>query len=164
MRLADQDRSRWDQTLIGEGHAIVRACLRRNRPGPYQLQAAIAAVHTDAPVASDTDWRQVVALYDQLLAIQPTAVVALNRAVAVAEVDGPEAGLALVDGLALGEWHRAHAVRADLLRRGGRRDEAAAEYRQAIELATSDPERSYLAERLREIVARSPGGLSPGGG
>src|SRR6185312_12630825 len=88
--LADQDRSRWDGALVAEGHALVRRCLRRNAPGPYQLQAAIAAVHSDAPTAADTDWRQIVALYDQLAAAEPTPVVALNRAVAVAEIDGPQ--------------------------------------------------------------------------
>jgi RNA polymerase sigma-70 factor (ECF subfamily) len=158
VRLADQDRSRWDAALIEEGHGIVRACLRRNQPGPYQLQAAIAAVHTDAPSAAETDWSQIVALYDQLLAIQPTAVVALNRAVAVAEVEGPAAGLAQVEELGLDEWHRSHAVRADLLTRMGRSDEAAAAYRRAAALATSDAERAYLEARLEGV------GVSPAAG
>ena len=99
--LPDQDRSRWDRTLIAEGQDLVRACLRRDAPGPYQIQAAINAVHSDAPTAADTDWRQIVQLYDHLLAITPTPVVALNRAIALAELDGPEAAVALVDGLAL---------------------------------------------------------------
>ncbi len=124
--LAEQDRSQWDQTLIAEGHAIVRACLKRGQPGTYQIQAAINAVHTDAADADATDWAQVVALYDQLLAVLPTDVVRLNRAVAVAEVDGPAAGLLLVDELALGGYHAFHVVRADLLARLGRTAEAAA--------------------------------------
>jgi RNA polymerase sigma-70 factor (ECF subfamily) len=152
VRLPDQDRARWDPRPIEEGHAIVRACLRANRPGPYQLQAAIAAVHTDARSAADTDWRQIVELYDQLLAVQPTPVVALNRAVAVAEVDGPEAGLALVDRLSLEDWHRAHAVRADLLERAGRRGEAAVEFRRSVDQAASDAERSYLQARFAALA------------
>jgi RNA polymerase sigma-70 factor (ECF subfamily) len=147
VRLADQDRSAWDRALIAEGHAIVRACLRRNRPGPYQLQAAIAAVHTDAASTADTDWSQVVALYDRLLAIAPTPVVALNRAVAVAELDGAAAGLAIVDGLALDDWHLYHAVRGDLLERLDRRDEAAEAYERAIAVAGTGPERALLRSR-----------------
>jgi RNA polymerase sigma-70 factor, ECF subfamily len=146
--LPDQDRSRWDAALIAEGQAIVRACLRRNRPGPYQIQAAIAAVHSDAPSAADTDWSQVVALYDQLLAVAPTAVVALNRAVAVAELDGPAAGLAAVDRLDLPAYHLFHAARADLLSRLGRPAEAAPAYERALELATNATERAFLAGRL----------------
>src|SRR5262249_8576281 len=115
--LADQDRRLWDRRLIAEGQAIVRRCLIRNEPGPYQLQAAINAVHSDAPSAEATDWRQIVALYDQHLAIAPSPVVALNRAVAVAEVEGPEAALALVEGLDLDGYRLYHAIRADLLRR-----------------------------------------------
>jgi RNA polymerase sigma-70 factor, ECF subfamily len=124
--LADQDRALWDHEAIAEGHALVRACLRRNAPGPFQIQAAINAVHTDAADADATDWAQVVALYDQLLAVLPTDVVRLNRAVAVAEVDGPAAGLLLVDELALDGYHAFHVVRADLLARLGRTAEAAA--------------------------------------
>ncbi len=150
--LTDQDRSLWDDMLIAEGQALVRACLRRNRPGVYQIQAAINAVHSDAPTAGETDWRQIVALYDQLMALAPTPVVALNRAVAVAEVDGPAAGLALVDGLDLGHHHLFHAVRADLLRRLGRRAEAASAYDAALELVRSGPERTFL-ERRRASVA-----------
>ncbi|MDT0164849.1 sigma factor [Actinotalea sp. AC32] len=126
--LADQDRSRWDDALAWEGRTLVRRCLRLRRPGPYQLQAAIAAVHSDAPSADRTDWPQVVALYDHLLALTPTPFVALNRAVAVAEVEGPAAGLALVDAIPLERNHLWHAVRADLLRRLGRDDDAAAAY------------------------------------
>jgi RNA polymerase sigma-70 factor (ECF subfamily) len=153
--LADQDRSLWDRDLIADGHELVRRCLRRNQPGPYQLQAAINAVHSDAPTAADTDWRQIVALYDQLLAVAPSPVVALNRAVAVAEVEGPAAGLALVDDLDLTHHHVFHAVRADLLRRLGRRAEAAAAYAAAIELTTSAPERAFL-ERRRAFMTRRP--------
>ena len=152
--LADQDRSRWDRALIGEGRALVGRCLRRNQPGPYQLQAAIAAVHGDAPSAAETDWRQILALYDRLIAIEPTPVVALNRAVAVAEVDGPEAALAVVDGLDLDRFHLLHAVRADLLRRLGRDAEAAGAYDAAIERTANEAERRYLRRR-REALATS---------
>ncbi len=150
--LPDQDRSRWDDELIAEGQALVRACLRRNRPGVYQIQAAINAVHSDAPTAAATDWRQIVALYDQLMALAPTPVVALNRAVAVAEVDGPGAGLALVEGLDLARHHVFHAVRADLLRRLGRRAEAAAAYDAALELVRSGPERTFLEGRRASVA------------
>jgi RNA polymerase sigma-70 factor, ECF subfamily len=149
--LADQDRSRWDRALITEGHALVRQCLRRNRPGPYQLQAAINAVHTDAPVAALTDWAQIRRLYDDLLALTPTPVVALHRAVAVAEVDGPAAGLALVEQLDLGRYDVFHAVRADLLRRLDRRDEAAAAYAAAIALTGNVAQRAFLQRRLDSL-------------
>jgi RNA polymerase sigma-70 factor (ECF subfamily) len=142
--LADQDRARWDRALIDEGHSIVRACLRRNRPGPYQIQAAIQAVHTDAPTFEATDWRQIVALYDQLLAFAPTPVVALNRAIAVGEVDGPAAALALVDRLSLDGYHAFHATRADLLSRLGRPGDAAAAFERAAELAPTEAEREFL--------------------
>ena len=145
--LADQDRAAWDRELIAEGHAIVRRCLRRDQPGPYQIQAAIQAVHADAARAADTDWRQIVALYDQLLAIAPTPVVALNRAVAVAEVDGPAPALALVDALDLDELGLFHAVRADLLRRLGRDADAAAAYEAALALSANAAERRFLAGR-----------------
>ncbi|HVD21459.1 MAG TPA: sigma-70 family RNA polymerase sigma factor [Lapillicoccus sp.] len=147
--LPDQDRSRWDASLVAEGHRLVRACLRRGRPGPYQIQAAVNAVHTDAASAEDTDWRQIAALYDQLFALTPTPVVALNRAVAVAERDGAAAGLAAleaVDGLA--SYHAYQAARADLLRRLGREAEAADAYRIAVELSANPAERAYLEERL----------------
>jgi RNA polymerase sigma-70 factor, ECF subfamily len=122
--LPDQDRSAWISDQIEEGHALVRQCLALNRPGPYQIQAAINAVHTDAPDASSVDWSQVVVLYDQLAALTPSPIVALNRAVAVAELDGPQVALAIVDDLDLGSYHAFHATRADLLRRLGRYDEA----------------------------------------
>jgi RNA polymerase sigma-70 factor, ECF subfamily len=145
--LADQDRTRWDRALVAEGQAIVRQCLRRGQPGPYQIQAAINAVHSDAPTAADTDWPQILRLYDQLLVVAPSPVAALNRAVAVAEVDGPAAALALVDGLApasLGGYYLYHAIRADLLRRLGRRPEADAAYETAIGQAGNAAERAHL--------------------
>jgi RNA polymerase sigma-70 factor (ECF subfamily) len=145
--LGDQDRTLWDAALIDEGHALVRGCLALNRPGPYQLQAAINAVHTDAPSAAETDWSQVVQLYDQLMALAPSPVVALNRAVAVAELDGPEVALATVDGLDLTTYHAWHATRADLLRRLGRTDDARAAYDAAIGLAGNTAERAWLAGR-----------------
>jgi|RhiMetdeSRZDD1v2_1073273.scaffolds.fasta_scaffold16382_7 RNA polymerase sigma-70 factor, ECF subfamily len=145
--LADQDRRLWDRDLIDEGQAVVRRCLRRDDPGPYQIQAAINAVHSDASAVQDTDWRQIVRLYDQLLAVSPTPVVALNRAVAVAEVDGPEAGLALVDALDLDGYYVFHAIRADLLRRLGRNAEAAAAYAAAIERTDNAAEQEYLQGR-----------------
>ncbi|HEY0402534.1 MAG TPA: RNA polymerase sigma factor [Blastococcus sp.] len=154
--LPDQDRTRWDRALIAEGQQLVRACLRRDRPGPYQLQAAINAVHSDGARAADTDWRQIVALYDQLLALQPTPVVALNRAVAVAEVDGPAAGLALVDELDLPRHQLFHAVRADLLRRLGRDDAAAESYDAAIALTGNEPERAFLRRRRASLDESSP--------
>ncbi|HZE32386.1 MAG TPA: RNA polymerase sigma factor [Actinoallomurus sp.] len=151
--LADQDRGRWDRDLIAEGQAIVRRCLRRGRPGPYQVQAAINAVHSDVPTASGTDWRQILRLYDQLLAFTPTPVVALNRAVAVAEVEGPSAALALVDELDLDGYHLFHAIRADLLRRLGRDAEAASAYDRAIARTGNRVEREFL-ERGRRSLAR----------
>jgi RNA polymerase sigma-70 factor (ECF subfamily) len=149
--LADQDRTRWDRGLIAEGHEIVRRCLRRNQPGPYQLQAAINAVHSDAPAAAATDWWQILQLYDQLLAVAPTPVVALNRAVAVAEVEGPEAALALVDGLDLGGYQLFHAIRADLLRRLGRDAEAANAYDEAIARTENASQREFLRRRRRAL-------------
>ena len=145
--LADQDRSRWDRQLIDEGQAIVRRCLRRNQPGPYQIQAAINAVHGDARTAADTDWGQIHQLYDQLIAVAPSPVVALHRAVAVAETDGPEAALALVDQHPLDRYHLFHTVRADLLRRLGRLDEAAVEYDAAITLCGNTAEQALLERR-----------------
>jgi len=149
--LADQDRTRWDRSLVAEGQSLVRACLRRNRPGPYQLQAAIAAVHSDAPTAQDTDWRQALDLYDRLMTVAPSPVVALNRAVAVAEVHGPAAGLDIVEGLELDRLDVFHAVRADLLRRVGRTSEAAAAYAAAIARAGNDAERRFLRRRSAEL-------------
>ena len=142
--LEDQDRSRWDAALIAEGQSLVRACLRRNHPGPYQVQAAIAAVHSDAATASDTDWAQIVALYDQLLALQPTPVVAMNRAIAVAEVDGPAAALALVDDLELQGYHLWHATRGDLLERLGETDAARDAFARAASLTDNPAERDLL--------------------
>jgi RNA polymerase sigma-70 factor, ECF subfamily len=151
--LGDQDRSLWDAELIREGHDLVRRCLRRNRPGPYQIQAAINAVHADAATATDTDWSQILALYDHLMAIAPTPVVALNRAVAVAEVDGPQAALDVVDRIDIGQYHLLHATRADLLRRLGRHAEAATAYTQALELTTNATERRFLEQRRRQVSA-----------
>ncbi|HSO56033.1 MAG TPA: RNA polymerase sigma factor [Actinomycetes bacterium] len=150
--LADQDRGRWDRDRIAEGQAIVRRCLRRNQPGPYQLQAAINAVHSDAPAAAATAWEQILALYDQLLVLAPGPVVALNRAVAVAEVEGPEAALALVDELDLDGYHLFQAIRADLLRRLGRGPEAALAYDAAIAVAGNAAERAFLEERRRGLA------------
>jgi len=149
--LRDQDRSSWDRSLIEEGHAIVRACLRRNQPGPYQIQAAINAVHADADSFEVTDWHQILALYDQLLAMTPTPVVAMNRAIALAEVEGPGAALDILDGLDLDEYHLFQAARADLLLRLGRHDEANQAYVRAAALAATDAERTFLTERLKAI-------------
>jgi len=149
--LPEQDRGIWDLALVAEGQAMVRQCLRRNRPGTYQVQAAINAVHCDAPVASATDWRQILQLYDQLLALAPSPVAALNRAVAVAEVAGPEEALGLVDRLDLGGYHLFHAVRADLLRRLGRAAEAAQAYEAAIALTDNRAERRFLQRRLEGL-------------
>ena len=157
--LRDQDRSRWDHDLIAEGHHIVRGCLRRGRPGRYQILAAINAVHTDAASVEETDWRQVVALYDQLLAVDPTPVVALNRAIAVAEVDGPNAALEILDAHPLEGYHAYQATRADLLRRAGRTVAAVSAYQRAIDLASNPAERAFLRSRLDELRARPiPGG------
>jgi RNA polymerase sigma-70 factor (ECF subfamily) len=149
--LADQDRSLWDGALTTEGRAIVRRCLLRNQPGPYQIQAAINAVHSDAPTAAATDWWQILQLYNQLMAVSPTPVVALNRAVAVAEVEGPDAALTLVDRLDLGGHHMFHAVRADFLRRLGRRSEAARAYEAAISTSENAAERAFLEGRLAAV-------------
>ncbi|MET9827756.1 sigma-70 family RNA polymerase sigma factor [Streptomyces sp. NPDC006385] len=149
--LPEQDRRRWDRELIAEGQTLVRRCLRRNRPGPYQIQAAIQAVHSDAPTAGTTDWGQILRLYDQLMAVAPSPVVALNRAVAVAEVEGPRQALDLVDALDLDGYHVFHAVRADLLRRLGRRMEAARAYEAAVALAESPAERAFLQRRTATL-------------
>jgi RNA polymerase sigma-70 factor (ECF subfamily) len=153
VRLADQDRGLWDRALIEEGQAIVRVCLRRNLPGPYQLQAAIAAVHSDAADAASADWRQIVELYDQLLVRIPTPVVALNRALAVGELQGPEPALALLDDLDLGRYHLYHAARGDLLERLGRHDEASAAYGRALVLTSNGAERDLL-QRRRDTITR----------
>ncbi len=161
VRLADQDRARWDRARIDEGHALVRACLRRNQPGPWQIQAAIAAVHADAPTAAETDWGQIVALYDQLLIIRPDAVGALNRAVAIGERDGAGAGLAALDGIddlvpdaldRLADYQPYHAARADLLARAGRRAEALEAYDAALARTTNPAERTFLSARRADIT------------
>jgi RNA polymerase sigma-70 factor, ECF subfamily len=150
--LPEQDRSLWDRDLIEEGQALVRRCLARNQPGPYQIQAAINAVHSDAATAAETDWNQILALYDQLMAHTPTAVVALNRAVAVAEVDGPQPALALIDALALDHYYLYHAIRADLLRRLGRSEQAAAAYRVALARTDNAAETALLERRVDALV------------
>lgn len=150
--LPDQDRARWDQGLIAEGQALVRKCLRRDQPGPYQIQAAINAVHSDAATADATDWRQILQLYDQLMVVAPSPVVALNRAVALAEVEGPGAAIEQVDALDLAKFYLFHAIRADLLRRLGRTDEAAAAYDEAIARADNATERDFLTNRRSELT------------
>ncbi|MEU6352312.1 RNA polymerase sigma factor [Streptomyces sp. NPDC047072] len=154
--LPEQDRGRWDRDLVAEGQALVRRCLRRNRPGPYQIQAAIQAVHSDAPTAEGTDWGQILQLYDQLTAVAPSPVVALNRAVAVAEVQGPGEALALVEELDLAGYHVLHAVRADLLRRLGRAEDAVRAYETAVELAENPAERACLERRRRSLTRADP--------
>jgi RNA polymerase sigma-70 factor, ECF subfamily len=149
--LPDQDRTAWDRSMIEEGQGLVRRCLRRNQPGPYQIQAAINAVHSDAATAADTDWRQVLALYDQLLAVLPTPVVALNRAVALAEVDGPAPALDAVDELDLDEYHLYHSTRAELLARLHRDDEARGAFDRAVELASNAEERAHLRRRRASL-------------
>ncbi|MER7248544.1 RNA polymerase sigma factor [Kribbella sp. NPDC000426] len=148
IRLREQDRALWDQELVTEGQALVRRCLRRNQPGPYQLQAAINAVHADAATPEATDWRQIVQLYDHLLTLEPSPVVALNRAVAVAEVDGPEAALTLVDALDLDTYYLFYAIRADLLTQLDRPAEAQTAYRRAISLTPNQAEQNFLRTRL----------------
>jgi RNA polymerase sigma-70 factor, ECF subfamily len=150
--LADQDRTLWDRALIAEGQAIVRACLRRNEPGPYQIQAAINAVHSDAATAADTDWRQILQLYDQLVAVAPSPVATLNRAVAVAEVDGPAAALAGLDDLHLDGYYLFHAIRADLFRRLERDADAAVAYDTAVALAGNSAERAFLQRRRESLT------------
>jgi RNA polymerase sigma-70 factor, ECF subfamily len=155
--LEDQDRGRWDAAEISEGVPLLEAALRRGRPGPYQVQAAIAACHVTAARAADTDWDQIARLYGQLARFLPTPVVELNRAVAVGMADGPEAGLALIATLeasgTLTGYHLLPATKADMFRRQGRRDDAAACYREAIGLASTDAERRYLSRRLAETGA-----------
>ena len=161
VRLAEQDRRRWDQDLASEGQAIVRACVQRGRPGPYQVQAAINAVHSIAPSFEATDWNAILRLYDQLYALTPTPVVALNRAVALAEVRGPAAGLAAVDELrspALDSYHLFHAARADLLRRLGRREEAAAAYAVARSLTANPVEQAFLGAQHAAVLDAGPSG------
>jgi RNA polymerase sigma-70 factor (ECF subfamily) len=158
IRLEDQDRARWDAGQIAEGRVLVERALRIGRVGPYQLQAAIAAVHDEAPTAADTDWAQILGLYEVLRRVAPSPVVDLNRAVALAQVEGPEAGLAAVDALgvdpAMAEYRFFHATRADFLRRLGRWGEAAAAYERALALATNGPERAFLRRRMDEVRSR----------
>jgi RNA polymerase sigma-70 factor (ECF subfamily) len=155
--LHEQDRTRWDRALIDEGQALVRRCLRRGRPGPYQIQAAINAVHSDAPTAGATDWDQILRLYDQLTALTPSPVVALNRAVAVAEVRGAGEALELVDALDLDGYYVFHAVRADLLRRLGRDADAVRAYEAAAARTDSPAERAFLEQRRRESAEGNGG-------
>jgi RNA polymerase sigma-70 factor (ECF subfamily) len=152
VQLAAQDRGLWDRTRIAEGQALLRACLDRNEPGPYQIQAAINAVHSDAQSSADTDWAQILALYDQLYALMPSAVVALNRAVAVAEIEGPVAALRLIEPLALSRYHLFHSVRADMLRRLGRFAEAAEAYGEAIACCGNAREREFLGRQYLAIT------------
>ena len=159
--LAEQDRRLWDRQLIAEGQDLVRWCLRRRQPGPYQIQAAIGAVHCDAASAADTDWSQILTLYDQLMALTPTPVVQLNRAVAVAEVYGPQAALPIVDALELPGYHVREVIRADLLGRLGRPEEAARAYDEAIAGTSNDAERAFLRRR-RDALAAEAAGLRRG--
>ena len=157
--LEDQDRARWDHDMIDGGLALLDATLARRSPGPYQLQAAIAALHARAPRPEDTDWPQIAALYDRLAEMTPSPVVELNRAVAIAMADGPERGLALLAPLEdeLDAYQHFHSARADLLRRLGRVDEAAEAYRRALDLATNPTERAFLERRLAELTGGAPG-------
>jgi RNA polymerase sigma-70 factor (ECF subfamily) len=150
--LADQDRTGWNRSLIEEGHTLVRECLSINRPGRYQILGAINAVHTDAPTAADTDWSQVVALYDQLTQLDPSPIVTLNRAIAIAERDGPHVALAQVDQLPLAGYHAWHATRADLLRRLGRSAEAREQYDAAIAATQNSAERAYLNRKRDQLI------------
>ncbi len=159
--LADQDRDRWDPASIAEGRQLVRTCLRQDRPGQYQLHAAINAVHTDAEAFTDTDWRQILALYDQLLDISPTPVVELIRAVAVAEVHGPEVALDAIEYLDLDGYHRWHAVRADLLDRAGRFNDARRECQRTIETTDNPAEKRLLRRRLDELPTPPTGEAEP---
>jgi RNA polymerase sigma-70 factor (ECF subfamily) len=154
--LADQDRGRWDRARIAEGAALAERALRARRPGPYQIQAAIAACHSTAPAAADTDWAEIAGLYDALLRYEPTPVVAANRAAAVAMAEGPAAGLALLDALAgdplMARWAPFHVGRADLLARLGRREEAVAAYRAALDLEPPGAERTFVGRRIRQLT------------
>lgn len=155
--LRDQDRTKWDRAMIEEGHAIVRTCVRRNQPGPFQLQAAIQAVHCNADSFAVTDWPQIVALYDHLLSVMPTSVVALNRAIAIGETEGPGAALAALDAIAgdLDNYHLMHAARAAMLRRLGQSDDAVIAYQHAVRLAASDGDRQFLLQQIEELAQGS---------
>lgn len=152
--LRDQDRTKWDRTMIEEGQAIVRACIRRDQPGPFQLQAAIQAVHCDAASFEATDWPQIVTLYDHLFSLTPTPVVALNRAIAIGEVEGPGAALTALDAIApdLDNYHLLHAARGTALRRLGRRDAARAAYERAAHLAPTERDRRFLVQQIEEVA------------
>jgi RNA polymerase sigma-70 factor, ECF subfamily len=152
--LRDQDRTKWDRAMIEEGHAIVRACIRRDEPGAFQLQAAIQAVHCDADSFEATDWPQIVALYDRLLSVMPTPVVALNRAIAIGEIDGPAAALIALDAIApaLDNYHLMHAARGTTLHRLGKRNAARAAFERAADLAPTEGDRRFLAERIEELA------------
>jgi RNA polymerase sigma-70 factor, ECF subfamily len=152
IRLADQDRRLWDRALIEEGHELVRRCLRRNLPGSYQIQAAISAVHTDARTAADTDWAQILVLYGQLMVLDQSPVIALNRAVALAEIDGPHQALRLVEELDLAGYHLYHAIRGDFLARLGRAEEARGAYQTALSLTLNEAERHHLSARMDELT------------
>jgi RNA polymerase sigma-70 factor (ECF subfamily) len=166
--LRDQDRTSWDRSMIDEGHAIVRACIRHDRPGPYQLQAGIQAVHCAADSFEMTDWPQIVALYDHLLSLMPTSVVALNRAIAIAEVEGPSAALTVLDAIAaeVDDYHLLHAARGTMLRRRGRRKEARAAFERAAQLAANEADRRFLAQQIDVLeeyeahIQSAPGGSS----
>jgi RNA polymerase sigma-70 factor (ECF subfamily) len=149
--LSEQDRTLWDESKMAEGRALMRICLARNRPGSYQLQAAINAVHSNAPTAERTDWQQILELYDQLMSMAPNAIVALNRAVAVAEVHGVVHALQLVDAIDLPKYHLYHAVRADLLRRVGRTADAASAYRLALGHCDNQRERDFLIRQCQSL-------------
>jgi RNA polymerase sigma-70 factor (ECF subfamily) len=152
--LRDQDRTNWDRTLIEEAHAIVRACIRRDQPGPFQLQAAIQAVHCDADSFEATDWPQIVALYDHLFSVMPTPVVALNRAIALGEIEGPRAALSALDAIApdLDNYHLMHAARGTTLRRPGQRQAAQAAFERAAHLAATEADRRFLAQQIEELA------------
>jgi RNA polymerase sigma-70 factor (ECF subfamily) len=152
--LGDQDRTRWDRTMIDEGHAIVRACIRRDQPGHFQLQAAIQAVHCDADSFEATDWPQIVDLYDHLFSVMPTPVVALNRAIAIAEIEGPGVALTELDAIApeLDNYHLMHAARGTTLRRLGQRDAAKAAFERAADLAATEADRRFLAQQIEELA------------
>jgi RNA polymerase sigma-70 factor (ECF subfamily) len=156
--LRDQDRTKWDRTMIEEGHAIVRACIRRDQPGPFQLQAAIQAVHCEADSFEATDWPQIVALYDHLFSFMPTPVVALNRAIAIGEIEGPDAALTALDAIApdLDSYHLMHAARGTALRRLGQREAAKEAYEHAAHLATSEADRRFLAQQIEELAEDGP--------
>jgi RNA polymerase sigma-70 factor (ECF subfamily) len=152
--LRDQDRSKWNRVMIQEGHAIVRACIRRACPGPFQLQAAIQAVHCNAASFEATDWLQIVALYDHLYSVLPTPVVALHRAIAIGETEGPDAALAALDAIApnLDSYHLMHAARGTMLRRLGQRDAAKAAFERAAHLAATEADRRFLAQQIEELA------------